>query len=612
MIGNYKVISVCISRVHDTSSYDFVKNLNKQLADKGYRLFIYNLCNEFVWGEKKNVEAAVYDLIDYDTTDAVIIMDEKIRNKEITDEIVAKAKEKNVPVVVVDGEYEGCTNMKFDYRHGFELVVRHVMEHHNITDVHFMGGVEGNPFADERLDVFKEVLKEKGIEFKDSMVSNGRFYSEATAEATEEIIASGHIPQAIICANDIMAISVANVLIKNGIKVPEQCIVTGFDGINEIKYLTPRISSCFCNYAEMANQVGSVVDAIFEGKKFEETVYVSPELIPAESCGCSSNEDASDSLRAINTRFNNAMDENRKMFAIVESMQNSPNLNSAVECLDYEEFRDLKVIINKSCLDSSRLLITLNIEGSYEDDMCVFYDAKGENPFIPYDFHKSDIIPNLAKCLETGYPLIFNELDFMGVTLGYVVFCFDNYSIVNYSRISLVVTALRNAVGGFSNVQYQHYITKKMGELYKFDPQTELFNRFGFELEYRILHDRLKKEGGKITALFVDLKDLQSINEEYGYAAGDDAIEAVSEGLKQAVPENTLCAHFGGSDMIAVIEGDADTDTLISKVKEFMDSYNEEADNPFKVEISAGVYKVDASGDIESDTIVRESRKASR
>ena len=38
-------------------------------------------------------------------------------------------------------------------------------------------------------------------------------------------------PEAIICANDMMAITASNVLQNHGLKVPEDVIVTGYDGL---------------------------------------------------------------------------------------------------------------------------------------------------------------------------------------------------------------------------------------------------------------------------------------------------------------------------------------------------------------------------------------------
>ena len=50
------------------------------------------------------------------------------------------------------------------------------------------------------------------------------------------------MPEAVICANDIMALTVMNVLTNHGICIPKDVIVTGFDGLELEQYCTWRSS----------------------------------------------------------------------------------------------------------------------------------------------------------------------------------------------------------------------------------------------------------------------------------------------------------------------------------------------------------------------------------
>ncbi|MCR5586696.1 MAG: substrate-binding domain-containing protein [Lachnospiraceae bacterium] len=608
MIGNYKVVAVCTARVHDTSCYDFVTRLNEGLKDDNYRLFIYNLCNDYIEADEKNVEAAVFDLIDYKKTDVIVLMDEKLRNKDNAAVILAKAKENNVPVVVINGEYEGCVNLKFDYSQGFENVCRHVIEAHGKKKVHFIGGMPNNSFSEERKNVFKKVVEENGITFDESMTSYGYFESEHTARATEEIIKSGNIPEAIICANDVMAIKATAVLLKNGIKVPEQVLVTGFDGIEEIKFVTPKITSCFCNYDVMADETAEAVKKCFSKEVVENEIMVEPELILSESCGCEEKGSKSDdsSISKMSNNFITAQDDNRILFGVVEELQNSPSIQAAVEVLDKQDYPGISVIINKTVVDDSVLLLTVNIPEKYEDDMVLLYDTDANKPFTATDFKREDVIPNLDKHLETGYPLIFNELDFMGVTLGYTCFYFADYSMVKYAKISLIVTALRNAIGGFANVQYQHFITKEMGELHKVDSQTGLYNRSGFNMEYRALASKVQRDSNTLNAIYVSFDNYNEINHSFSFAAGDDAVSSIADALMDACPDEAFGVRLGGHEMIAVVDGELDLESIKSEVQRNVDKYNAEIAE-YDAKITVKAIKKSATDDIEIETIVKEA-----
>lgn len=49
------------------------------------------------------------------------------------------------------------------------------------------------------------------------------------------------------------------VLNKHGIKVPEDVMVTGYDGINEIHFSSPRLTSVLCSYAALADKTAEIL-----------------------------------------------------------------------------------------------------------------------------------------------------------------------------------------------------------------------------------------------------------------------------------------------------------------------------------------------------------------
>ena len=83
--------------------------------------------------------------------------------KEYIGKIIQNARNFNIPVIIIGERYEGCINIKFDQEQGFEAMVRHMIETHHMTNLHFMAGMRNNPFSDHRLNVFKQVLKENNL-----------------------------------------------------------------------------------------------------------------------------------------------------------------------------------------------------------------------------------------------------------------------------------------------------------------------------------------------------------------------------------------------------------------------------------------------------------------
>src|SRR5690554_4227963 len=90
---------------------DFVHALNNILNESGYRLFIYHSHLDF-YRKRQNEKGneAVFDLIDFNIVDAVIIYEESIRNQRISDDIIKKAKSSSVPVITIGATKQSDAN----------------------------------------------------------------------------------------------------------------------------------------------------------------------------------------------------------------------------------------------------------------------------------------------------------------------------------------------------------------------------------------------------------------------------------------------------------------------------------------------------------------------
>ena len=205
MINGKKIVALCTYRIHDSQVFTFITEFNDLLKKLDSALFVYAINAEI--GNRCGflAETSVYDLIPFDKVDLVVIMDEKIKSRETVLKIIGNAKKADIPVIVIDGDYEDVFTVNFDYRTGFETVVRHVIEDHGSIRPHFMAGKRNNKYSIERFEVFKEVLADNNIPYDDSMLSYGDFWSVPSRAATEEILKRDVLPDAIICANDTMA-----------------------------------------------------------------------------------------------------------------------------------------------------------------------------------------------------------------------------------------------------------------------------------------------------------------------------------------------------------------------------------------------------------------------
>lgn len=609
MLGNRKIAALCLSKVHINVCNQLIEALNERLKKMNYGLLVMNTCSDLYHQNAVSIgEASVFELLHNDIIDIIIIYEEQLKHEEIFRSILKKAEEDGVPVIIIGEKHDGYVNVTFDYEAGFAEMVRHVITVHKPEKIHYMNGIRNNEFSENRLNVFKSVLDEYNIPFSDDMVSYGDFWSLPAREATIKLIESGNIPDAMICANDSMAIAACNAFRDYGYTVPDDVIVTGFDGIEEIHYAEPRISSSKCSYAELAEKTTELIADVMSGKLKEGSFYVVPKLQLMQSCGCS-DEVSLNLTKSINTwgnALNRYLSEELVFAEISAKIQSCGTIEEMSETLKRSIIYDMCFLLNMECVDETVNPLVSKADNKFGDSMFVIMDTDKIDTFTPYKFPAKDIMPNLREILDMGCAVIFTALNFLDVPLGYACFHFHNYDTQSYNKIPQTVSALNNAIGGFRNMRYQHYLREQIEEIYKFDSLTGLYNRGSFAKAYKHL---IQHEDTLVTVVLADLDGLKFINDCYGHGEGDVAISTVAAALRHACPPQALCVRFGGDEMLAVIAGDCDEAEIRSKLNSFLEARNAEYEKPYEISASVGIYASQNPSELDFEELIKTSDK---
>lgn len=601
MINGKKLVALCTSRVYEPQIHSYIEKINKCLRAENYSLLIFAINSDIYWEEDRlATEKYVFDLIPYEYIDCTVIMDEKIKSHKIANKIIARCNEHNVPVVISDGHYDNVSCINFDYEKGFELLVRHVIEHHKVKHPHIMGGQPDNEFSNRRIDVFKKVITENGFTFDDSMVSYGYFWADPCRIAIQKLLDRGDLPDAIICANDAMAITVKDMLIAAGHRVPEDVIVTGFDGYDEIYFTSPKITSASCDINLLADATAEAVFKAIDEGKFENR-YIVPEFIPNESCGCPEYSEQRQTVQDLfNESFARHNDDNRVLQQVTASMQTSNTLGELVSYLDCYKTDNLLCAVDRHCLNADSNYFTEEVNDTPKEFVLIF-DADYPEQYKPETFvlpesspeYTEDVLSlpyrnRILELTESGYPLIFHALDYMNRPFGFNCYYFRNYYISNYTNSMNATNAISIGIGGYVNLQYQRTLMNKMDEMYRHDALTGLYNRIGFQRKFKKQYKNPDYFGHNITVIMSDLDGLKYINDTFGHAEGDNAILTAARALDNATPDSALSVRFGGDELFSVVFGDCDTEMIVKKITDYLDDYNKTSGKPYVVSTSCG------------------------
>ncbi|WP_082518702.1 LacI family DNA-binding transcriptional regulator [Leifsonia sp. Leaf336] len=151
----------------------------------------------------------------------------------------------SIPVVYLAGQRRGDD---FDHitvrnREGMRALTEHLIDAHGIRDPMYLTGPFDSPDDAERYGGFAEALEGRGINPTALPVLHGEFSRERARAVAADLIDGGRLPRALVCANDQMALGVLDALGAAGLRVPEDVIVTGFDGIDDGARSTPRLTT---------------------------------------------------------------------------------------------------------------------------------------------------------------------------------------------------------------------------------------------------------------------------------------------------------------------------------------------------------------------------------
>ncbi len=610
MIGNKKIIALCVARIQDEECHEYITALNEAVTPHGYNIFVYNTCS-VVSAEnyEEDAQVSVFNYINYDITDVVIVFEEIIKNEGLTEELIGRAKERGVPVIVIGEAHEGCINLKFDHENGFSQIVRHMVCDHKLTKLHFMAGSKGNYFSDRRLDAFRMVLEENSLPFDESMVSYGDFWSDPAIAATEKLIREGNMPQAIICANDKMAIAVCGCLKAHGYRVPEDVAVTGFDGILEVRFSTPRITTVVTDFADLASKTAEILmsrELITEGM---ETQLVPLRISMAQSCGCDGEKtlNASEYLNVVSDRYYRFQNENITLSEIIAKVHRCETVEQVVEQLRHEIIYEMCCIVEPECLDETvNPMEKASPKLDFDRELLVLAKGFSQMEEGLYRFPAKDVLPGLEELLNENRVPIFSALHYLDVPMGYVCFFFEELLAANYVKIPQTLDALNNAVGGYRNIRYRNHLMNQISEMYRIDTLTGLRNRRGFELEYQEML-AAKPESQPLTVMMVDLDGLKFINDNYGHKEGDFAIAKAAQAMTEVCPHGSLFTRFGGDEMLAVCPGEWDAEMLKADFYEYFRRFNETSEKEYTVSASMGVYHTLQEDDLSFEGIIEKT-----
>lgn len=201
------------------------------------------------------------------------------------EEIIAYIKQK-VPMIVIDNssQDQSIPSVVIDNFNADYMTVKylHDMGHNSIA---FIAGLDDCDVGKDRLKGYSQAMKDLGTETSQSMIFNGNYMYESGMQGAEYFMQLEHFPDAIICANDSMALGLIQKLKQSGIDVPADVSVVGFDNISVASQVVPALTTLATPTEEIAYHSYTLLRQIIDGEEIEQRHLSLPaKLIERDTC----------------------------------------------------------------------------------------------------------------------------------------------------------------------------------------------------------------------------------------------------------------------------------------------------------------------------------------
>lgn len=404
-------------------------------------------CNLIVYqgrslGRKEDADAQhhiIYDFASRGNLDGIVITGGSVANYITHEEFALFCKRySQIPFVSIGAVVPGQTSIIIDNKEGMKSLVAHLVKDHGYRRIAFVTGPKDNIDSNERFEAYVEVLAENGIKVDDDLVFHGDFVSETGYCIMKDVIQSGIEFDAIVYANDDMALGAVKCLkdLKktSDMDLTRKYVICGFDDSINSSLTKPSLTTVRQPLEEVCQDALEMLLRKIDGEKLEEIIAFPSLLVKRESCRCLCTDKAnmlSESYLRLVPNYK--IHENVQTYSLDEL---------------YERItKSLRRCNIRSCF------ISRYQDGSFLYDHSLTYDGtfvlpkQSELIYAYYDnsridikdnikyFKTKDIVPSQFNPKDRRITYLVNPLFFNDEHFGFVVFEVQNDDVINFEPL---------------------------------------------------------------------------------------------------------------------------------------------------------------------------------
>jgi LacI family transcriptional regulator len=273
-VGKTEQIALAVADVGNPVYVAMMHEVSRVVTDAGYRLVTSSTGND------PDDQIALLDSLNRGYADGVILSPLRV-----TEPLIEALRDSRLPIVVIGSLPDGVEldSVRADSVAGMGLAIKHLAKQgrHRIAFVN--GPVDTVPGA-ARLRGYVTAMEKRGMSMHGDLQVNADDFTFAAGLVAAEALLDQSTPDAIVCANDLLAVATMKVLARRGLSVPRDVALIGMDDTDIAELMTPSITSVNLGSVKRAREAAKLlIRRLADPHAPVKQVVIAPKLTIRES-----------------------------------------------------------------------------------------------------------------------------------------------------------------------------------------------------------------------------------------------------------------------------------------------------------------------------------------
>ncbi len=198
--------------------------------------YVVILCNT---DRVVSLEKKFLNILSQQRVEGIIINPSGSNSSEL--DLLASLK---IPVVLISSQniLPKLDIVMVDNLQGAALAIQHLVDlgHHRIG---LVGGSRDVSSGEQRYQGYLKALMENGIAVQEELITEGSFDHNGGYGCMKRLLKLEERPSAVFAANDIMAIGAVSAILEEGLRIPKDISIVGFDDISYASMMYPKLTT---------------------------------------------------------------------------------------------------------------------------------------------------------------------------------------------------------------------------------------------------------------------------------------------------------------------------------------------------------------------------------